>query len=262
MGRLQTRLAYTCLALAAFGGGLLLADLAPDSVAQEAPKPKQQHIISEVLPHPVDFVRGRILSQFNSDDRSYYEDYNRYIYELPEKVLSYKDLSPAAYERFMALPMIKPDKFYVFFGAYQVKQKRLHAITPLSVTGIDNPALVKYAELPRHARSNDIYLWSPDVPFWFSEHEKEGKKLPFRSYFIVHLTAKGDSKTRVEVIQDSPVVRIAGKPSLNEHGTMLDYELRPVAPTISDREYLLSCIKQFIEREVPSRKQFNCKTNK
>lgn len=260
---MQARLTFSLLAGVALATGILYSSvMVPRSIAQEAPKAHHRQTVSEVLPYPLDFVRGRILTQFDSDSRSYYEDYNRYIYDLPEKVLSYKELSPAAYRRFMALPMIKPDKFYVFFSAYAIKQKRLTALTPLDVVGVDNPALVKYAGLPKEARASDIYLWSPDVPFWFSEYELEGKKLPFRTYFIVHLAAEGANATSVEIIQDSPVVRMEGKASLDDQGRLQDHDLHPVPPTTRDREFLLSCIKQFIEREVPTRKMFNCKAEK
>lgn len=253
------------LALAAvFSGGFAVNYFTPRTQAQENTQTPSQHkdFVREVLPYPLEFTRERILTQFSSDDRSFYEDYNRHIYDLPpEKVLSYKELSPKAYAEFMALPMVKPDKFYVFFGAYAVKQYRLNEITPLSVIGIDNPALVQYAQLKPETRVNDIYLYSPDTPYWYSEYELNGKKLPFRSYFIVHLSAVGEQATQVEIIQDRPVVRMAGTPSMDEHGKLRDFELRDVAPTTRDRTFLLSCIRQFIERKVSTRKQFSCKND-
>lgn len=259
---MQGKLKFALAVAAVFACGFAVKFFTPQTVAQENNEPVSQHkdFVREVLPYPIDFTRERILTQFSSDDRSFYEDYNRYIYDLPpEKVLNYKELSPKAYAEFMALPRVKPDKFYVFFGAYAVKQYRLNEITPLSVIGINNPALVKYAELKQESRVNDIYLYSPDTPYWYSEYELNGKKLPFRSYFIVHLSAVGENATQVEIIQDKPVVRIKGTPSLDEHGKLQDFELRDVAPTTRDRTYLLSCIRQFIERKVPMRKQFSCK---
>lgn len=261
---MQSKLIYTGVLAAVFACGFAVNYFTPRTEAQENKESVNQHkdFVREVLPYPLDFVRDRVLTQFSSDDRSFYEDYNRYIYQLPpEKVLSYKELSPKAYAEFMALPMVKPEKFYVFFGAYAVKQARLSEITPLSVIGIDNPALVQYAELKPENRVNDIYLFSPDTPYWYSEYELNGKKLPFRSYFIIHLSAVGENATQVEIIQDKPVVRIAGGSSLDENGQLQDFDLREVAPTTRDRTYLLSCIKQFIERQVPMRKQFSCKTD-
>ncbi len=259
---MQGKLKFPLAVAAVIACGFAVKFLTPGTQAQENTEPASQHkdFVREVLPYPLDFTRARILTQFSSDDRSYYEDYNRHIYDLPpEKVLSYKELSPKAYAEFMALPRVKPDKFYVFFGAYAVKQYRLDEITPLSVTGINNPALVRYAQLKPEARMNDIYLYSPDTPYWYSEYELKGKKLPFRSYFIVHLSAVGENATQVEIIQDKPVVRIAGASSLDENGKLQDFGLRDVAPTTRDRAFLLSCIKQFIERNVPLRKQFSCR---
>ena len=262
MGRMQGKIGLYGIVAALCAGIVAFVEITPATQAQENKAVEHKDVVREVLPYPVSFVRERILTQFDSEARSYYEDYNRAIYALPEKVLSYKDLSPAAYEQFMALPMVKPEKFYVFYGAYAVKQKRLREITPLSVIGINNPALIKYAALSQEARKNDIYLWSPDVPYWLSEYELKGKKLPFRSYFIVHLSPAGDETTTVEIIQDNPVVRMEGKNSLDAQGTVHDHELRPVAPTTRERELLIFCVKQFIEQQVPTRNTFNCKSGK
>lgn len=261
---MQGKLKFALAVAVVIACGFAVKYFTPGTQAQENAQSPNQHkdFVREVLPYPLEFTRERILTQFSSDDRSYYEDYNRYIYDLPpEKVLSYKELSPKAYAEFMALPMVKPDKFYVFFGAYAVKQYRLNEITPVSVIGVNNPALVQYAQLKQENRANDIYLYSPDTPYWYSEYEIKGKKLPFRSYFIIHLSAVGENATQVEIIQDKPVVRMKGTPSLDENGKMQDFDLRDVAPTTRDRTYLLSCIRQFIERKVPVRKQFSCNSN-
>lgn len=229
------------------------------ATAQENVEAHTQDFVSITLPYPLDFVRGRILTQFDSEARSYYEDYNRFIYDLPEKVLSYKDLSPDSYRKFMALPMIKPSKFYVFYGAYAVKQRIIATLSPLDVVGLSNPALARYAELPLSARTNDVYLWSPDVPYWHSEYVMNGKRLPFKTYFILHITAGGDNATIVEAIEHKPVVRIEDHPALDENGLHQPHAVREVPPTTHERVFLLSCIRQFIEREVPVRSRFNCK---
>lgn len=227
--------------------------------AQESKPVANQDFVSITLPYPIDFVHERMMAQFDSESRNYFEDYNRAIYELPEKVLTYKELSPKAYEQFMALPLAKPTKFYVFFGAYSVMQRVLSNITPVNVIGLTNPALVRYASLPMAERSYDIYVWSPDTPYWHSEYSLNKVKLPFRSYFIFHLAAVDATHTRIEAIEHKPVVRISGKPSVDENGKLQDFELREVAPTTTDRTFLLSCVQQFIERQVPERSKFNCR---
>jgi hypothetical protein len=215
--------------------------------------------VSTILPYPIDYVHDSVTAQFDSETRNYFEDYSRFIYDLPEKVLSYKDLTSDAYDRFMALPLVKPTKFYVFYGAYATMQKTLAAITPLSVIGLTNPALVRYASLTPEQREQDIYVWSPDSPYWHSEYSLKGEKLPFRSFFIIHLSAVDDAHTKVEVIEHKPVVRIQGRPSVDENGTFQDFDVEEVAPTTRDRSFLLSCVQQFIERNVPSRAKFNCR---
>lgn len=258
MGRMQSELTIT-----RWRGGLLFLmaafALALPCAAQQHKSINEADFVNTVLPYPLAEVREKLGQQFSSDTRSYFEDYNRAIYELPEKVLSYKELSPRAYRAFLAFPMVKPTKFYVFYGAYPTLQSRLFAITPESVIGTDNPALARYASLPQEARVQDLYLWSPDSPYWYSEYSLGGTLLPFRTFFIVHLSEVDEGNTNVEVIEDRPVVRIDGRPSIDENGTPQPFEIRPVAPTTRDRTFLLSCIRQFIERGVPSRSAFNCR---
>jgi hypothetical protein len=231
---------------------------APHAYAQDK-LDNSADFVRAVLPYPIEFVHERVLAQFDSESRNYFEDYNRAIYDLPEKVLSYKYLSPDAYKKFMALPMVKSTKFYVFYGAYAVKQKKLAEITPLSVIGLDNPALVRYASLPPAAKAYDVYLWSPDSPYWYSEYTLNNKPLPFRTFFIIHLSPADEANTTVEVIEEQPVVRMGQKLTVDEHGKIQEYEVREVSPTTRDRRFLLSCIRQFIERDIPSRSKFNCK---
>jgi hypothetical protein len=210
---------------------------------QTADAPKDY--VSEVLPWPIDTVHDRAMLLFDSDARDYYDDYNPRIYDLPEPVADFRMLSQEAHDKFMALPLVRPGKFYVFYGAYANMQGVIGAITPLAAMGHSNAALQRYAARPQSERTRDIYLWSPDVPFWHSEYSLSGKPLPFKSYFIVHLSPVDEAHTEVEIIENEPVVR------LKQHS---------VEPTTSDREFLLSCIHQFIERGVPGRHWFSCKT--
>jgi hypothetical protein len=224
---------------------------------QKADDPKDY--VSEVLPYPLEEVYERAARLFDSDRRDFYEDYNAAIYDLPEPVKTYKDLSPAAYKKFLALPIVRHNKFYVFFGAYPSMQNMIQHLTPLAAMGHSNAALQRYAKLPMNARENDFYVWSPDTPYWHSEYRLGDKPLPFRSYFIVHLSRIDDAHTEVEVIENEPVVRLGGTASVDIHGTVRHYELREVEPTTSDREFLLSCVRQFIERKVPGRHWFRCR---
>jgi hypothetical protein len=215
--------------------------------------------VSDVLPYPLGDVYERAQTLFNSDKRDYYEDYNAAIYDLPEPVKNIRDLSPKAHKRFLALPLVRPNKFYVFFGAYASVQDVLTSLTPLAAMGHSNAALQRYAQLPQSARAQDLYVWSPDTPYWHSEYMQDGKPLPFKTYFILHLTAVDDNHTQAEVIEYEPVVRLNYTMSIDRHGKVLPYELREVEPTTGDREFLLSCLRQFIDRKVPGRHWFRCR---
>jgi hypothetical protein len=149
----------------------------------------------------------------------------------------------------------------VFYGAYANMQGVLKTLTPYAVMGESNVALQRYATLPMDARKEDIYLWSPDAPYWYSEYSFRSRPVPFHTFFIVHLAPVDDSHTAVEIIEDQPTVEMGKKMSVDVHGRVHDYDIRDVDPTTKDRQFLLSCIKQFIDRKVPGRHYFNCKTD-
>jgi hypothetical protein len=214
--------------------------------------------VSAVLPYKIDVVYDRIKNQFSSSERAFFEDYNGMIYKLPGKARTLYDLSPKEQEKFISFPLVHNDKFYVFFGAYRNMQHILQEITTDSLVGITNPALERYSKLSPLEREKDIYLWSPDTPFWYSEYNIDKKPLPFRTYFIIHLTAVDDTHTSVEVIEKDPVISAGKKLSVDSNGVVHRFDIRDVAPTTKDREYLLYCINQFIERQIPSRHVFNC----
>jgi hypothetical protein len=219
----------------------------------------QKDYVSDVFPYNIDDVYDHIELLFNSDAREFYEDYPGIIYDLPDHVANAKNLSPELYEEFLKFPLVRANKFYVFFGAYENTQHVIEDMTPLAAIGHDNAALQRYAALPPEARAQDVYLWSPDVPYWHSEYTLHGKPLPFRTYFIMHLTPVDESHTTVEVIEDQPVVRMGQKLSVDEHGTVHHFDVREVEPTTSDREFLVSCVRQFMDRKVPGRHWFNCR---
>jgi len=227
--------------------------------AQTAESQDQNDYTSEVLPYGLETVHERIALLFDSDARDFYEDYPWAIYDLPEHAQNINSLSSAAYRKFIAFPLVRSNKFYVFFGAYPNMQGVLQAIDQLSVMGQSNAALQRYALLPKEAREQDFYLWSPDAPYWYSEYNVNGKPVPFHSYFIVHLSAIDNAHTQVEMIEDQPVVQMGRRLSVDLHGHVNHFDIRPVDPTSQDRVFMLSCIRQFIQRKVPGRHWFNCK---
>lgn len=214
--------------------------------------------VSMILPYNLDFVRNHIEVEFDSNDRAFFEDYPNAIYDLPDHANTIHDLTHEAYKDFITFPLVHSNKFYVFYGAYPNKQYLLQKITPYSAFGLNNPALERYARLPFYEKEDDIYLWSPDTPYWYSEYSVNGKPLPFRTYFIVHITSTDKSHTNVEIIEDDPVVNLGKRLTVDAHGVLHYFDIRNVSPTTRDREYLLYCINQFIERQIPDRHVFNC----
>ena len=79
------------------------------------------------------------------------------------------------------------------------------------------------------------------------------------SYFILHITPVDAANTSVEVIEHNPVAQMGRKFSVDANGTIHKFDIRDVAPTTRDREFLLSCIRQFNERQLPGRHWFSCR---
>lgn len=219
----------------------------------------QKDFVSDILPYDLAFVRDHINLEFSSNDRAFYEDYNGVIYRLPGDAKNIKELTPEMTQTFLDFPLVRSNKFYVFFSAYRHMQQALQEVTPYMIADKDNAALQRYAALPPKDRRNDIYLWSPDSPYWYSEYTYNGNPVPFRTYFIIHLSKVDNDHTKVEVIEDKPVVSMGKKLSVDANGTIQHYNIRDVAPTTRDREFLLSCINQFIDRKVPGRQWFTCR---
>jgi hypothetical protein len=241
---------------------LALAFCDPAWAEEPVPPPDQKDFVESVLPYPLETIHDRVGSLFDSETRDYYDNYPGAIYDLPNHATAIKDISPDAAARFLAFPLVRANKFYVFFAAYPNMQRTLRDLTPVAAMGHSNAALQRYAALPQEARINDFYLWSPDAPFWYSsQYTLHDKPLPFHSYFIIHLTSVDDIHTNIEVIEEQPVVKMGRKLSVDEHGTLHRFDVREVEPTTHDREFLLSCIRQFIERKVPGRHWFSCKTD-
>ena len=220
---------------------------------------KSKDIISEDLPYSLEFLRYRILTQFDSEERAFYDDYNGLIYDLPHHAKNITDLSEKEYKDFISFPIVRANKFYVFYAAYPSMKDHLQEITPESVLGINNPALQEYAKLPNQSRLQDIYIWSPNAPYWYSEYSVNGDLVPFRSYFIFHLESIDENHTRLEIIEDKPTVSFGKRKTIDSHGVVQKYDIKDAPPTTQDREFMLSCVKQFIERQVPSRHWFNCR---
>lgn len=221
---------------------------------------KDQDYVTDVLPYPLEVVHERTALLFDSDTRDYYEGYPALIYDLPHSATNIDNLSVKAYKQFKEFPLVRSNKFYVFYAAYSNMQHLLMELTPYAVLNHNNAALERYASLSQEARAQDFYLWSPDAPFWYSDDFIDNRKRPFHSYFIVHMTKVDETHTYVEIIENEPVIQAGKKLSVDSHGIVHHFDIQESSPTTSDRKFLLSCIRQFIERNVPARHYFNCKT--
>jgi len=220
---------------------------------------EQKDFITGTLPYPIDYVFERINSQFSPEDRSFFDDYNGRIYQLPHNAKIKQELSSKELQDFIASPIVRQNKFYVFFAAYKNMQARLQEITPEKVIGNQNAALERYAASDKQKRDHDIYIWSPDIPFWYSNDKSFEKPTLFRSFFIVRLNPIDEDNTEIEIIQDNPVINNGKKFSVDKNGKISNFDIKPIPPTTSEREFLLSCISQFIEKRHPNRRLFNCK---
>jgi len=117
----------------------------------------------------------------------------------------------------------------------------------------DNPALQRYSQLSPESRRDDFYL-SPQMDFYWpsSEYTYRGKPAQFTCYFIIHLEDAGNSTTKLEVIETSPVVKIGERLGLSAHSEPFPqffYDIRQVAPTTEDRQELLEALEQTIKKD-------------
>jgi len=220
---------------------------------------EQKDFITATLPYPIEYVFERINSQFSQEDRSFFDDYNGGIYQLPHNAKIKQELSSKELKDFIASPVVRENKFYVFFAAYKNMQARLQEITLENVVGNQNVALERYAASDKEKRDHDIYIWSPNEIFWYSSDKSFDKPTLFRSFFIVRLNAIDAENTEIEIIQDKPVINNGKKFSVDKHGKIRKFDIKTTPPTVKEREFMLSCISQFIEKRYPNRRLFNCK---
>ena len=117
----------------------------------------------------------------------------------------------------------------------------------------DNPALQRYLQLSPESRRDDFNLFTPSDFYWpSSEYTYRGKPAQFTCYFIIHLEDAGNSTTKLEVIETSPVVKIGERLGLSAHSEPFPqffYDIRQVAPTTEDRQELLEALEQTIKKD-------------
>jgi hypothetical protein len=112
----------------------------------------------------------------------------------------------------------------------------------------DNPPLEQYVRLPPAQREHDLYLWDPLSRYWTSEYRVGNKPAEFSTRYILHFADAAPHSASVEVIEDLPVVRAGRKFQFGGHGGPGFYDdIRPVAPTVSDRMRMLQMIERLAQ---------------
>ncbi len=117
----------------------------------------------------------------------------------------------------------------------------------------DNPALQRYSQLSPESRRDDFYLLPLTDFYWpSSEYTYRGKPAQFTCDFVIHLEDAGNSTTKLEVIETSPVVKIGERFGWSAHTGLFPqffYDIRQVAPTAEDRQELLEALEQTIKKD-------------
>ena len=103
-----------------------------------------------------------------------------------------------------------------------------------------NVALERYVKLEPSARPHDLQLWPASDNWWLSEYHSKGVPLPFSTYFIIHLEAKGERATSIEVIEYFPSVWTHNAFRLHRHGGGIGPITQRVGPTTRDRIDMLN----------------------
>jgi hypothetical protein len=142
------------------------------------------------------------------------------------------------------------DRLYVFKAVpvrspAGLQQVQAPADAALARHADADPALQRYLERSRAQRGHDLYLYQPTGPHWWpSEYRQDGRVLEFSTHFIVHLQPLDAARTRIEVIEVMPRVRLGKKWAWSRHGVGFGRvdDVRMVAPTTRDRGQLLGRI--------------------
>lgn len=103
-----------------------------------------------------------------------------------------------------------------------------------------SPDLKRYGDLEPPTTPEDLYV-SVTSMGWESEYYARGKRLPFRTDFIVHVEALGPSRARIGVIENNPMVTVGERfLPIGRHIVPEFQAVRvKVAPTATERREVL-----------------------
>src|SRR6185295_13492622 len=82
----------------------------------------------------------------------------------------------------------------------------------------EDPAMERYLALGPEKRQNDFFLYHALDVYWLSEYRSDGVAVDFSSDFIFHLESLGPRRTRLEILEYRPRVRLGKKLAPTAHG--------------------------------------------
>ena len=108
----------------------------------------------------------------------------------------------------------------------------------------------RYAALKPPTTPEDLYVTVTSMG-WESEYYARGKRLPFRTDFIIHVEALGPSRTRIEVIENNPMVTVGERfLPIGRHIVPEFQAVRvKVAPTATERREVLGLAVAITHRD-------------
>jgi hypothetical protein len=113
----------------------------------------------------------------------------------------------------------------------------------------NNPEMERYLALSPELRKDDLYLDNMGDFFWKSEYHVLGIAVPFTCSFVLHLEPDGPERTRVDVLEFQPRIKVGWEFASHAfaHGPpgFVD-SYRIVPPTTRDRVELLEQIQSTI----------------
>lgn len=152
------------------------------------------------------------------------------LLDLRDPDSPYRSTLPSPFNRFVSSRVPAQVEFELKSAGSRAHDKQLEA----------------YSHAAPASRQYDVYFFDPLKRYWPSEYYSDGSPVPFTTSFIIRLIPAGESKTKVEILEFSPYVGLAAPTFWVTHADGLPSfvsDIRFVAPTKTERERLLSIIK-------------------
>ncbi|MCA9911325.1 MAG: hypothetical protein KC519_21880, partial [Anaerolineae bacterium] len=149
----------------------------------------------------------------------------------------YDDVFSPVYERKTLFPG-------TLFRAVGVGDPRFPSTEDLFRCERRSPDILRYASIDIMLKQNDIALRN-NIYYWHSGYAVDGKEVPFRCEFVIHMSKVSPAATRIEVVQFDSIV-LAGEKFMvqDSHGIpgyVPDYQC--VEPSSHSTNKMLSLLK-------------------